>query len=74
MSTGKVELGLRFTAHPATEDQTRKMARLRGECLELALVIDELCPDSREKTDALDHLEYVMYQANASIARREWQP
>ena len=71
MATGKAELGLRFLHHPPSEEQARRMARLRGECLELGLVIDQACPDSREKDAALSHLDYVMYQANASIVRRE---
>ncbi len=71
MAVGENELKTRFIHHLPSNDQARRMARLRGECLELALVVDELCPDSREKSDALTHLEYVMYQANAAIARRE---
>lgn len=71
MAIGMDELIRRFRDHEPSEEQARRMARLRGECLELAEVIDELCPDSREKADALTNLDYVMYQANAAIARRD---
>ncbi len=71
MAIGADELETRFIHHPPTENQARRMARLRGECLELARVIDDLVPDGREKADALTNLDYVMYQSNAGIARRE---
>ncbi len=71
MAVGLDELVRRFRHHPPTEEQGRRMAEIRSHCLELAELVDELCPDSREKADALTNLDYVMYQANAAIARRE---
>jgi len=71
MAIGTVELDRRFTTHPANTEQDNRMAEIRSACLELATVIDRDCPDSREKSDALTHLDYVMHQAVASITRRE---
>lgn len=68
---GQTELVTRFRNHPVNDDQANRMNTIRQNCLELATVIDELCPHSRERSDALTNLDYVMYQANAAIARRE---
>lgn len=37
----------------------------------LALVINDICPDSREKTLSLTKLEEAIMWANAAIARNE---
>lgn len=71
MAVGSVELGIRFGPHPLRDGQAEKFNTICSASLRLALLIDELVPDSREKADALTNLEYVMYQANAGISRRE---
>lgn len=71
VSFGREELETRFCDHEVTEGQAQRMREVRSACLTLADTIDRACPGSREKSDAMTNLEYVMYQANASIARRE---
>lgn len=71
MAVGMNELVTRFRYHRPTEEQAAQMQGIREACLDLATLIDGACPDSREKSDALTNLDYVMYQANAAIARRE---
>ena len=63
------DLDNRFTFHPATENTGPKFSAVREDCLVLARTLNILCPDSRELSLAITHLEEVMYWANASIAR-----
>jgi hypothetical protein len=71
VSFGREELSLRFSFSEVTSEQTGRMSEIRAGCLQLGTLIDQLCPGSREKSDAMTNLEYCMYQAVASIARRE---
>lgn len=71
MAVGVDELVNRFRYHPPKEGQAERFQRIRDAALDLALLIDKECPDSREKSDSLTNLDYVVYQANAAIARRE---
>ena len=60
----------RFTYHPPIGlGQADKYEDLRHMALEVSRVIDQLCPDSREKSLAIKHLEEVVMWANAAIAR-----
>lgn len=70
MAIGNTELVTRFRYHQPRNGQTDKYEKIREACLDLAMLIDDLCPDSREKSDSLTNLDYVMYQVNAAIARR----
>ncbi len=70
VSFGREELETRFGEHKVTDAQAKRMRELRLACLILADAIDRNCPGSREKSDAMTNLEYCMYQAVASIARR----
>ncbi len=70
MAVGAEELRVRFTNHPVTEAKAAKMQRISDGCFELSMLIDQLCPDSREKSTALTNLDYVMSQAKAALARR----
>lgn len=54
-----------------TADQAERIAGICGACLAVANRIDQLCPGSREKSDALTNLDYVLSQAIAAITRRE---
>jgi hypothetical protein len=70
-SVGMTEIVTRFRHHAPSDEQQQRMQQVRQGCLDLAVLIDNVVPHSREKSDALTNLEYVMYQANAGIARRE---
>lgn len=65
------EIIKRFTYHPPKGDQPLKYDRLRSEAMKFANIIDQLCPDSREKALAMTNLEQAVMWANASIARNE---
>jgi hypothetical protein len=65
------DLERRFTYHPPKADQAARYERIRAGGLFLGGVIDELVPDSREKSLALASLEQAVMWANAAIARNE---
>lgn len=70
MST--VEMIVRnFTYHAPKGDQAKKYETIRHEARELAFKINELCPESREKSLFFTNLEQAVFWANASIARNE---
>lgn len=58
-----------FTHHQPTGDQPERHEQIRGKAKELAYLMDDLCPDSREKSLAMTQLEDAVMWANASIAR-----
>ena len=60
-----------FTYHPPKEGQPEKYTAIRAQAKSLALMIDELVPDSREKSLAMTKLEECVMWANAGIARNE---
>lgn len=60
-----------FTYHAPKGDQAERYTSLREKAKEFAVMINELCPDSREKSIAITHLEESVMQANAAIARNE---
>ncbi len=60
-----------FKYHSPKDDQSQRYEQLREKAKELACLIDELCPDSREKSLAFTNLEQASMWANASIARNE---
>ena len=65
------EIHLRFTYHPPGDQETvDKYVMIRDKAAEYAILIDHLCPDSREKSLAITKLEEVVMWANAAIARR----
>jgi hypothetical protein len=61
----------RFTYHPPKENQPQKYENIRKNALAFAQLIDEMCPDSREKSLAITALEESVMWANAAIARNE---
>ena len=65
------ELESRFTYHAPKESQPGKYEAIRAQAKELAILIREVCPDSREKSLAFTKLEECVMWANASIARNE---
>ena len=58
-----------FTFHKATEDKGFTYTEIREKAKELALYLDEICPNSREKSIAMTKLEEVVFWINAGIAR-----
>lgn len=58
-----------FTYHAPKEGQPEKYQVIRDKAKELAYVIDEAAPESREKSLAMTKLEEAVMWANASIAR-----
>jgi hypothetical protein len=60
-----------FTYHTPKGTQTERYSDLRAGGKSLALIINELCPESREKSLAITKLEEAIMWANASIARNE---
>lgn len=65
------DLKKRFTYHPPKEGQPQKYENLRKNALAFAQLIDGMCPDSREKSLAITHIEEAVMWANAAIARNE---
>lgn len=58
-----------FMYHAPKEGQPEKYTALREKAKELAYLVEELCPNSREKSLAITNLENAVMWANASIAR-----
>jgi hypothetical protein len=59
----------RFNYHSPKPGQPKKYEYIRGTLLNVASIIDNFCPNSREKALAITKLEEAMFWANASIAR-----
>lgn len=60
-----------FKYHTPKEGQPEKYSTIREKAKELAYLIDEMCPNSREKSIAMTELETAVMWANAAIARNE---
>lgn len=60
-----------FTYHTPTEEQVRRIMLIRSGCLGIATILVDLCPQGRELSTALTHLEAVMMNANAGIVRNK---
>jgi hypothetical protein len=58
-----------FRYHSPKEGQPEKYTVIREKAKELAYLIDELAPNSREKALAVTNLEQSVMWANAAIAR-----
>jgi hypothetical protein len=59
-----------FNHHPPKNDGIVALHQaVRERCLQLAEFIDEILPDSREKSLAVTNLEQTMYWTNAGVAR-----
>lgn len=67
MSNPKIENA--FTYHAPKEGQPAKYQAIREKAKELAYIIDETVPESREKSLAITKLEESVMWANAGIAR-----
>lgn len=60
-----------FKYHPPKDGQVERYASIRDKAKELALMIADEVPMSREQSTALTHLESAVMYANAGIARNE---
>ncbi len=65
------ELENTYVYHAPINDQQERYVALRVKAAELAQMIEESCPPSREKSLAHTNLEQASMWANASIARNE---
>ena len=64
------DLTNRFAYHPPKDEETKQQHELvRQLCLTLALQLNEIVPDGREKAYAMTELELVMWWSNAGVAR-----
>lgn len=70
MTVTNDELDTRFTYHTPKEGQPEKYQKLRAHAKDLAIMICNEVPDSREQSLALTKLEEAIFWANAGIARR----
>ena len=60
-----------FTYHAPTPEQQVKYKAIRAEAKTLAELINEQCPESREKSLAITKLQELVMWANAAIAINE---
>ena len=60
-----------FTYQAPKDGQPMKYSIIRENAKNLALILNDMCPDSREKSLALTKLEETVMWANAAIARNE---
>lgn len=58
-----------FSYHAPKPGQPEIYQEIREKAKELAYMIDELAPGSREKSLAMTNLEQAVFWANAAIAR-----
>ena len=65
------ELDTRFSYHAPDEWQVERYQEIREEAREFADLLVRYCPNSRELSLAMTHLDSVVMFANAAIARRE---
>jgi hypothetical protein len=63
------DLANRFTYHPPSNGQVEQYQRIRDAAHDFAVLISGECPESREQSLALTHLEDAVMWANAAIAR-----
>lgn len=52
---------------PPTQEQRQAVAALRADAVEFAARIDAVCPDGRDKSLALTHLEDALMRANRAL-------
>ena len=65
------EVDVRFTYHTPDEGKIVKHEKIRDTAFDLAVIINEICPECREQSLAITALEEAVMWANAAIARRE---
>ena len=63
------DINNRFTYHAPKEGQPIRYLEIRETAKAFAVLLVEVCPESRERSLALTKLEEVVFWANAAIAR-----
>lgn len=66
-----IDLASRFTYHAPKDGQAERYQKIRDAVHEVARLVNAECPESREKSLAVTHLEDAVMWANAAIARHE---
>lgn len=61
----------RFTYHTPIQTQAIRYENIRDGAKSMALMLNALCPPSRELSLAMTNLEQAIMWANAAIARNE---
>jgi hypothetical protein len=67
----QTDLHRRFAFHKATEVTGPQHQEVRSLCRALAMALNTMLPEGREKALAITHLEEVMLWSNAAIARAD---
>jgi len=67
------DINNRFTYHAPKPGQSKRYEDLREAGRQLAILINDLCPESREKSLAITKVEEAISWANAAIARNEYE-
>ena len=63
------DLDNRFTYHAPAPGQPEMYSAIRAEAKQFAELLNEWCPDGRDKSLAVTNLEQAVFWANAAIAR-----
>lgn len=72
MNVDKIEkIENNFTYHEPKGDQNNRYEKLRENAKQLSYLIENLCPESKEKEIAILKLKECIMWANASIAINE---
>ena len=71
MTKEQAKIENNFSYHAPKGNQQQRYELIRAMAKELAYVIEQQCPESREKSLANTKLEECVMWANASIARNE---
>lgn len=58
-----------YTYHPPKPDQPAIYGQIRAKAKELALLVCELTPESRERSVALTKIDEAVFWTNAGLAR-----
>lgn len=66
----QAEIESRFGFHKPDAEGVAKMTAIRKSVRVLALEIERLCPNVREKSTALTQLSFVMMAANSAIVQQ----
>lgn len=67
MTEAQANIVNRFSHHKLDQAAVDSMKEIRVKCRSLALLIEDLVLDPREKATALTHLQEAMMHANAGI-------
>ncbi len=61
----------RFTYHSPKGDQPERYGLIRANAKALAKLVEDKCPESRERSLAITKIEESVFWAQASIGRNE---